>query len=242
MSSLPIRCLLLAAGLGTRLRPITDNIPKCLVEVGGEPLLADWLRKLQMIGCKQVVINTHYLSHKVEEFVSKNTFNGLDIELVYEPSLLGTAGTLLANKEFFRESTGLLIHADNAMTASLHGLIHSHQKRRALDLLTMLTFKTRSPSSCGIIEQDSTGHVIGFHEKSPDPPGNIANGALYVFNDDFLDHLESIQPRPEDFSLDVIPTLMRRINTWCTDSPFFDIGTPYSLELARNSWRNRSHG
>ena len=64
MSSLPIRCLLLAAGLGTRLRPITDNIPKCLVEVGGEPLLADWLRKLQMIGCKQVVINTHYLSHK----------------------------------------------------------------------------------------------------------------------------------------------------------------------------------
>ena len=115
-----------------------------LVEVGGEPLLADWLRKLQMIGCKQVVINTHYLSHKVEEFVSKNTFNGLDIELVYEPSLLGTAGTLLANKEFFRESTGLLIHADNAMTASLHGLIHSHQKRRELDLLTMLTFKTRS--------------------------------------------------------------------------------------------------
>ena len=62
--------------------------------------------------------------------------------------------------------------------------------------------------------------MIGFYEKSPDPPGNIANGALYVFNDDFLDHLESIQPRPEDFSLDVIPTLMRRINTWCTDSIF----------------------
>ena len=220
MNSQPIRCLLLAAGLGTRLRPITENIPKCLVDVGGEPLLVDWLRKLQEIGCEKVLINTHYLSHRVEQFVSKNKFSGLEIELVHEQSLLGTAGTLLANKEFFMGSTGLMIHADNAMTASLNGLIQSHQERRAVDLLTMLTFKTNSPSSCGIIETDSAGHVIGFHEKSSDPPGNIANGALYVFNDDFIEHLKCITPRPEDFSLHVIPTLMGRINTWCTSEPF----------------------
>ena len=65
----PLRALLLAAGFGTRLRPITQKIPKCLVEVGGEPLLGRWLRQLENVGCEAVLINTHYLADQVESFL-----------------------------------------------------------------------------------------------------------------------------------------------------------------------------
>ena len=123
MSIKPIRCLLLAAGFGTRLRPLTETTPKCLVEVGGKPLLADWIVKLKAIGCEKVLINTHYLAANVERFIVDSNFSDIDIELVYEPTLLGTAGTLLANHDFFRGSTGILIHADNAMLMVLRIVI-----------------------------------------------------------------------------------------------------------------------
>ena len=115
----PFRTLLLAAGLGTRLRPITLNTPKCLVPIQGEPLLGRWLRQLDLNGCDSVLINTHYLAEEVEAFLKSWQSSTMSVETVYEPVLLGTAGTLLANQEFFRSGTGLLIHADNVMAASL---------------------------------------------------------------------------------------------------------------------------
>ena len=69
-----IKALLLAAGLGTRLRPLTLKTPKCLVEIDGTPLLGIWLEKLNKIGCHEVLINTHYLNEKVENYLSKISF------------------------------------------------------------------------------------------------------------------------------------------------------------------------
>ena len=113
----PFRALLLAAGLGTRLRPITLHTPKCLVPIQGEPLLGLWLRHLDFIGCDSVLINTHHLAEEVEVFLKSWQSSTMSVETVYEPVLLGTAGTLLANQGFFGNATGLLIHADNAMEA-----------------------------------------------------------------------------------------------------------------------------
>ena len=111
----PFRALLLAAGFGTRLRPITLHTPKCLVPIGGEPLLGRWLRKLERAGCESVLINTHYLAKEVEAFLQGRQSSAMSIRTAHEPELLGTAGTLLANQGFFKDATGLLIHADNAM-------------------------------------------------------------------------------------------------------------------------------
>ena len=96
--SFVFRALLLAAGYGTRLRPLTLDIPKCLVPVGGVPLLEHWLQKLENAGCESVLINTHYLSNKAD-FVQAREHSNMTIELVYEPELLGTVD-LKANKEF----------------------------------------------------------------------------------------------------------------------------------------------
>ena len=229
----PFRAILLAAGLGTRLRPITLHTPKCLVEVVGEPLLGRWLRQLQIAGCEAVLINTHYLADQVIDFLEKWPSSSMRIKTTYEPELLGTAGTLMANRDFFEGSSGLLIHADNAMEGRLQDLLLAHKSRSSNCLLTMLTFFTDHPSSCGIIETDSNGVVKSFHEKVLDPPGNCANGALYVFDSEFLDYLTKINPSPSDFSTQVIPSLLGRIQSWQTHSSYIDIGTPASLIKAQ---------
>ena len=146
--------------------------------------------------------------------------------------LLGTAGTLVANQQFFRNATGLLIHADNVMESSLKGFLAAHQQRQSHCKLTMLTFKTNTPSSCGIVEIDHEQVVQAFHEKMEDPPGDRANGAVYAFEQDFLDHLNQMNPAPSDFSTEVIPKMRGRIQTWHTHEPYLDIGTPESLKTA----------
>ena len=98
----PLRALLLAAGLGTRLRPITTYTPKCLVPIGGEPLLGRWLRKLEAVGCDSVLVNTHYLADQVDAFLQNWHSSTMSVQASYEPQLLGTAGTLLANQQFFQ--------------------------------------------------------------------------------------------------------------------------------------------
>ena len=233
----PLRTLLLAAGLGTRLRPITLHTPKCLVPIRGEPLLALWLKKLEEAGCEEVLINTHYLADQVEAFIKSRKRSAMTVLTVHEPELLGTAGTLLANQGFFKGATGLLIHADNAMAGGLGGFLAAHRKRQHCCLLTMLTFKTYTPSSCGIVEIDEQQVLQAFHEKVVEPPGNRANGALYAFEQDFLEHLNLMTPSPSDFSTEVIPKLRGRIQTWHTDQPYLDIGTPEALTSANNLMR-----
>ena len=235
----PLRALLLAAGIGTRLRPITLHTPKCLVPIGGEPLLGRWLRKLEKAGCDSVLINTHYLAEKVEAFLKRWQSPAMAVKTVYEPELLGTAGTLLANQEFFVGATGLLIHADNAMAGDVKEFVTAHRNRQARCLLTMLSFKTNTPSSCGIIEIDKQQVVEAFHEKMIDPPGNRANGALYAFEQDFLDQLNLMNPTPSDFSTEVIPNFLGRIQSWHTHHAYLDIGTPEALTSAQELMGSR---
>ncbi|MBM5802376.1 MAG: nucleotidyltransferase family protein [Cyanobacteria bacterium K_DeepCast_35m_m2_023] len=229
----PFRALLLAAGLGTRLRPITLHTPKCLVSIGGKPLLGRWLRQLEIAGCESALVNTHHLANQVEAFVRDWNSPTMRVSTVHEPDLLGTAGTLRANISFFEESTGLLIHADNAMTDSLGPLLTAHEQRADGCELTMLTFQTDTPRNCGIVTTNSEGVVTAFHEKVEEPPGNCANAALYAFNPNFLIHLEQLKPPPSDFSTEVIPQLMGRIQSFHTYKPYLDIGTLHALTQAQ---------
>jgi len=231
--SRPLRALLLAAGLGTRLRPLTLHTPKCLVPVAGEPLLGRWLRQLEAAGCEAVLINTHHLADQVEAFLQQRPVGPMAVHTIHEPELLGTAGTLLASQAFFEGATGLLIHADNAMAGDLQGLLAAHADRPAHCLLSMLTFRTDQPRSCGIVATDSLGVVTAFHEKVADPPGTCANGALYAFDPEFVEVLARMQPAPSDFSTEVIPTLLGRIQTWHTEQPYLDIGTAAALANAQ---------
>ena len=183
------------------------------------------------------MINTHYLAAQVNSFVQENSFDGLNIKLSHEVEILGTAGTLIKHKDFFEDSTGLMIHADNATKIELNELIKAHNNRPNSCIVTMLTFTTKSPSTCGIVERDQRGVVTSFHEKTSNPPGNIANGAVYMFDSRLFEHIKMLGGNINDFSVEVLPTLVGKIYTWHTDAPFIDIGTYKNLKEARSAWR-----
>ncbi len=233
MNNLPIRALLLAAGLGTRLRPITDTIPKCLVEIAGKPLIEHWMLQLESINCEKALVNTHYLADQVVRFTKEWKNHRMEVQTVYEKRLLGTAGTLMANRDFFKDSTCIMIHADNANNVNLHRFLDAHRSRPKNCLMTMLTFTSSNPSSCGIVEINARGIVEKFHEKKANPPGNKANGAVYLFEPELINWLENNHLKSEDFSTEVIPTLLGKIHTWHTNSVYIDIGTPKSLAKAQ---------
>lgn len=229
-----IRALLLAAGYGSRLRPLTLSTPKCLVNIKGRPLLEHWLIKLNKLPSEKVLINTHYLNTQVDNFLKDCNFKKLEIMKTYEKQLLGTAGTFIRNIKFFSGSIGMLIHADNYTEVDLNELINAHINKPKECLITMLTFNTDNPRSCGIVEVNHENIVIKLHEKIDNPPGNRANGAIYIFDDIFTEWISRNYPYAKDFTNDILPRLLGRIYTWHTNEPYLDIGTKESLKKAQS--------
>lgn len=228
-----MRAILLAAGLGTRLRPITDTTPKCLVLINGQELLAIWLNRLAEARIGPFLVNTHYLSGQVDDFVEASPYRN-DISLVHERDLLGTAGTLVANLDFFGDADGLLIHADNYCLADFSAFLQAHSNRPSECVLTMMTFRTETPSSCGIVELDARGVVVGFHEKVAHPPGNLANGAVYILSAELLQLLGTDLRGVTDFSTEVLNCLVGKIYSYETSETFLDIGTPENYAKANS--------
>lgn len=225
-----MRALLLAAGFGTRLRPLTNSVPKCLVPIHGKPLLAYWL-DLLFPDIERALINTHYLADTVRDFIDGSKWSDR-IELVHEDELLGTAGTVLRNRKFLANDAFLLAHADNLSRFDLAAFIATHRNRPAGVEITMMTFDTDVPQSCGIVELDAQDRVIAFHEKSANPPGNRANGAVYICEPTVIDFIDSLGREVVDLSTEVLPHFMGRMHCFHNADYHRDIGTPESLRQA----------
>ena len=178
----------------------------------------------------------------MSRFLTTQTYCKFTVKEFYEEKLLGTAGTLVANKEVFNDSIGLLIHADNIISFEIKELNNAHLTRPDNCVLTMTTFTSEKPSECGIVICDEDDIVQEFHEKQKNPPGNKANGAIYVFDSSFLSELVAMGPNVNDFSTQVLPNFLGRIYTWHTDKPFLDIGTPDNLGKAQRIWSASAAG
>ena len=227
-----MQALILAAGLGSRLRPITNTTPKCLVEVKGKKILEIWLEKLENLGVENFIINTHHLSEKVDDFINKSRFKN-KVKIIYEKNLLGTAGTLYKNANLITEDL-IFLHADNFTTDSLETLIKAHYSRPSDCLMTMLTFTTDDPKSCGIIKTDLKEVMVDFVEKPKNYIGSKANAAVYILSKEFLSIFKESYKDSFDFSVDVIPNFKKRILTNQTENFFIDIGSLNNLYLANN--------
>lgn len=254
MSELDIKALLLAAGYGKRLKPLTDIWPKCLMPIKGYPLMAYWLETLINAGVKKTVVNLHYFPDVVAKFLNQPNYRDFT-QISYEESLQGTLGTLLNNYSEFKGYNTLLIHADNLCRCNFQDFIDYHLHRRPKGtLLTMMTFDSHNPSSCGIINKDNDGIVIEFFEKVSEPPGTEANGAVYILSSEFLDILKNEYSDATDFSTQVIPNFLGKIATWKNNDYHRDIGnidsfsqaqidqfTPLYSYLPEDSWLQYFH-
>ena len=223
-----VRALLLAAGFGTRLGPLTKDCPKCLMPIGQRPLLEHWLCTLFKHGISKALINIHHHRNLVESFLTRRQFKNWAFG-IYEPELLGTARTLRENQEFFSTTTTLLVHADNWCHCDFDKFLEFHRVHRpGQTLITMMTFRTPLPKECGIVNLDSNGVVREFFEKIENPPGNLANGAVYLLEPEVISWMKK-QPSINDFSKDVLPHFLGRIATWENTKIHRDIGTIQSL-------------
>ena len=226
-----MKAVLLVAGLGTRLRPITNTTPKCLLPINGQPLLGIWFKKLVNAGVTEVLLNTHWLTDQVEEFIADNQPSGLKIKLFHEPDLLGSAGTLWANRDYLGNQPFFIVYGDNLSDANLSAMYQSHLSHRPL--LTLGTFRTESPQKCGIAEIDGQGWVQSFIEKPSNPLSNCAAAGIYVAEPEIFDYFpQQSQARQLDLGFDVIPKLVGKMHHYPINL-LIDIGTPDSYQQAR---------
>lgn len=229
------KSLVLAAGLGTRLRPLTDLVPKCLIPIAGQSLLDIWIQHLVECGVREARLNTHALAEIVRTHIAKiNTENRLLLIEAYEPVLLGSAGTVAANVDLADDVDEIvIIYADNLSDIDLRPLIAFH--RRHPDPLTMVLFRTPNPSACGIAELDQEGRITSFVEKPKAPKSNLANAGLYVI--DAAAYREIAEMKAFDFGFEVLPRFIGRMRGWTWGGYHLDIGTPESLKLAERDAR-----
>lgn len=230
-----MKAFLLAAGLGTRLRPITDSTPKCMLRIGDRPLLDIWLDALATAGVQEVLVNLHHLAAVVRAHVAARS-GPPAVRLVEESQLLGSAGTLLANRGFVdRDEMFLAVNADNLTDFALRALVDAHRAGGAIATLSL--FRAPRPSECGVVDIED-GRVVGYVEKPANPPSDLANAGMYAFHPSVLDVIAG--PPPKDIGYDLLPRLVGRARAVTIDGCYFiDIGTPAALERARDEWQAR---
>lgn len=230
-----MKAVLFAAGIGTRLRLLTDRVPKCLLPVGGRPLLDIWLDALAQAGVSDVLINLHHLPDLVRAHVTARR-GPPRITLTYEPELLGSAGTLRANANFLRgERFFLALYADNLTDFDLSKLIARHQQ---YDLLATLgLFESDSPQQVGIVEIDEDGLMLSFEEKPKAPRSTLANAGLYALSPAVLDLIHGSAPC--DVGYHLLPRLVGKAHGFVIDAYLRDIGTVEAYAMAQVEWLER---
>lgn len=224
-----MRALILAGGYGTRLGKHTRSLPKALVEVGGIPIIDRTINKLVEVGITEITINTHYLSKMVEEHLN-NEFQNLNIRVVFEPELLGTAGTLKANIEWLAVDDFIVMHGDNFFEDRLFELTKGSLKSE--NLVRACTFTTSNQTNCGVFTLSNENIVISFDEKKHDIKSNIANAAIYRFSKKILNLVSNLNSNETDISLHLLPLVLKKIELVPLKGAFIDIGTEPGLNLA----------
>ncbi|HEY3830354.1 MAG TPA: NDP-sugar synthase [Solirubrobacteraceae bacterium] len=204
-----MKAMVLAAGLGTRLRPITYEIPKPMVPVLDRPVMAHILDLLQRHGFEQVIANLHYFPDSIRAYFGE----GGGLSYRYEPELLGTAGGVRGCAEFFGEESFVVISGDALTDIDLTALAARHHE--AGGIATLAVKQVSDTREYGVVLHDRDGRVTGFQEK-PEPQealSSLGNCGIYVFSPAIFDYF------PEgpfaDWAQDVFPALLER------DVPFY---------------------
>lgn len=234
-----MKVLILSAGLGTRLRPLTETTPKPLLPINGKPLLSYHLESLYKYGVRDILINTHYLHEQVDEYVKNNRdrFHGLTVQTVFEKDLLGSAGTLKGNSSFFKgEGDFLVVYGDNLTNINYEKLLAVHKKKGGI--ATIASYVEEYPESKGIISFDDGDRILKFTEK-PRPDQIIskyANAGIYVLSSKIFKYLNSFDKIPLDFGHDIFPQVLaenEKMYVYKMDEILLDIGTLESYNEAQ---------
>ena len=211
---------------------MTDAVPKCLVPIRGTPMLSIWLQACKRFGIEEVLINLHAHAAAVSEFLRQD-INGPRVRVVVEQQLLGSAGTLRANRDWVNSDEFFWVfYADVLNCADLEGMLRVHQKRKPA--ATLGVYEVPDPRRCGIVTADGDGVIQQFVEKPEHPAGNLAFSGLMIGTPAVLDVIPSSVPA--DIGFHVLPQLAGRMIAYSISDYLLDIGTMENYEKAQATW------
>jgi mannose-1-phosphate guanylyltransferase/phosphomannomutase len=216
-----IAAMILAAGMGQRMKPITLSVPKVMVPLNGIPLINYHLQWLKKHNIYDVVINLHYLGFKIEEYLGDGSRFGAHITYSHEEKLLGTAGAVKRAVNLF-DSTFVVQYGDVLTNLNLSKMMEIHRNRGAA--VTLVLHRLKSVVGKGVVTIDRSQRIVSFQEK-PSVTNNhsaLVNGGVYILNRDILSYIDSDQLC--DFGIDVFPRILK-------------VGLPiYAYLLGRNEY------
>ena len=218
--------MVMAAGLGTRLRPITYEVPKPMVPVVNRPIMEHILALLARNGLDRVIANLHWFPDTITDHFGDGSSLGVELTYSYEEQLLGTAGGVRNVREYFGNEPFLVMAADALTDADLAAVADAHRSNDGI--ATLAVKRVTNVSEYGVIVTGSDGRVQGFQEK-PDPAealSDLANCMIYVLEPEVFDYFPDKQV--VDFALDVFPTLLEHdvpFSVHVTDRYWNDVGS-----------------
>jgi len=203
-----MRAMLLGAGRGTRVRPLTERVPKPMIPLLGRPIMEHLLDVLRNAGVTAVMTNVFHLGEVIESYFGDGHRFGVDMVYSWEHELLGSGGGLKRVEDFFQGGTFLVVCGDALVDLDVTAVVARHRRRGAM--ATLVLKPTETPECYGIVELDDDERIVSFQEKPPrsEARTNLANTGIYVFEPEIL----SLIPAGRTFDLggDLFPDLVRR--------------------------------
>jgi mannose-1-phosphate guanylyltransferase/phosphomannomutase len=189
-----MKALILAAGMGERLRPLTNEIPKPLIPVANRPLIEYNLQLLKTFGIEEVAINLHYMGDKIRDHLGYGQRLGLKIVYSPEPVLLGSGGGIKKMLSFLGPESFLVINADILIDVDLKAVVQFHRAKQAM--ATMVVRPNPDPVRYGTIEADDTGRIRNFLGKVTTPDPGLHQWmftGIHVFEPRAMDYLPNLE-------------------------------------------------
>lgn len=187
-----MKAMVLAAGVGSRLEPLTTQVPKPLVPVANIPVMHHMLELLASHGFTDVCANLHYLPEQITRYFGDGSQFGINLYFKYEEKLSGDAGGVRSCREFLQDETFLVIMGDLLTDADLTAIIRQHKHRKALASIAIRTMD--DVSHFGVLVTDQNGFVTGFQEKPKreEALSNYISTGIYVLEPEIFDHIPEL--------------------------------------------------
>jgi NDP-sugar pyrophosphorylase family protein len=200
-----MKAMVLAAGLGDRMGPVTDQVPKPLLPIANRPVMAYILEHLARHGFTQVIANLHYRGQQIQDFFGDGSDFGIDLTYTHEDRLWGIAGGVRRCRDFFGDDTFLVIGADDLTDMDLSKFLALHRSRGAVASIGLA--EVEETSQFGIVVTDADGRIERFVEKPQgEAPSNTANTQIYLFEPAVFDFIPP--DRKHDFGFQTFPAMV----------------------------------
>lgn len=221
------KAMIMSAGVGSRLDPLTREIPKPLVPVANRPVMDILFEKLVSLGINDVICNTYYLADKIIERYKTNDL-GINFNYIKEETLSGTAGGVKKCQHFFAEEKSFVVlSADGLTNADIEKGIKIHQTSGAIATIGIKQIPITEVPHFGVVVTDKNGFITEFQEKPAieDAKSNYINTGIYIFDYKIFDYIPA--DTFYDFAKNVFPKLLAEhaINTFEVNEYWSDIGT-----------------